>query len=152
MSENSRINIPLWQLVIRWIVLLPLAVLTQIFIYGISLILINWSIKNFCPFFPSLLLIWPASVISSGAYIFIGAVVAPKYRGYVALALLIIHVSIGASAIGLFLSGAISNTTGWELFISFFGGIVGSAFAVVHVIKTLGWEGRCSVSSLWVSK
>lgn len=137
-----------WPNWLRWILFLPIAALVWLLAYPIILIVNVWMTPSFLRgFFMEISFKALATAVSTAAFIWVGATIAPSHKFRVSLVLaIIIGVLIGFSAVAKIMFANRISITWTEVGI---GVIVGSIAAIVTVAdfyekRPMNESGHCS--------
>ena len=135
---------------VRWIAVVPAAVLSHILFDSIFMHIARWNLGHIWfiddpePFVP---------IFSSGAaalaFVLTGAAVAPNSRGIVALVLLVLQSIVASFVVGLIIGGVIPAQPQLPAGLNFLGNLLGAGVGFYLVFRTFGWRGAGPVSLLW---
>jgi len=135
-------------LFLRWIAMIPVAVVGYIAVYTIVFWIATWNLTTFTSVPPELARI-SAACSGGAAFVFVGTAVAPLYRGFAAIALLSLNAVVLSVGLVLYLQGQMDPRPMWEVLVDFFGGLFGAGATLFWVLKTLGWSKTTRLSSMW---
>ena len=135
---------------VRWIVVVPVAVLSHILFDSIFMHIARWNIGHIWfindpePFVPLF-----SGAAGALAFVLMGAAVAPNSRGIVGLVLLGINVIVASFVVGLIIGGVIAGQPPLPTGLNFLGNLLGAGVGFYIVYKAFGWRGAGPVSLLW---
>lgn len=159
--KNSEIHLlPRWQVILRWILLLPASIVSNIVADSLFFDLSSWNL-GLLSHIPNIL---PASVISflqsslplvfggcagGVAFIAIGAAVAPRFRTKISMGLLVINTCVASLIAGANLFGLMEIQSPLAVISEFIGVMAGTAGSFYLVVQRVGWESNAPISRLW---
>jgi len=135
---------------VRWIVVVPAAVLSHILFDSIFMHIARWNLGHIWfisdpePFVPLF-----SGAAGAFAFVLTGAAVAPNSRGIVALVLLVLQSIVASFVVGLTVGGVIPGQPPLPTGLNFLGNLLGAGVGFYFVFKAFGWRGAGPVSLLW---
>lgn len=161
MTNHEIHTVPLWQVVLRWILFLPASAVGYIVAHTLFFHLSSWNlgllshIPNALPddvikFLQSSLPLICAGGAGGVSLIVIGAAVAPRFRTAVSMALLILNTCLFSLYAGSYFLGLLAEERPLAAVVSeYVGAVAGIVATFSLVIRRVGWEADAPISRLW---
>ena len=134
----------------RWVLVLPAAIIAYIvahtLIYWVSKFMFFVLLKIPSPW-PNILesiATWNNLVVpvafASVVFIFVGAVVAPYYRGFASIFLFTVHVAVGTFIVTTSVVGIVQDYSLSQVLVVFIFNLIGGGVGLYLVITKYGWS------------